>query len=87
MIALTDIDHGNEDGTKILLSKGDTVPVSFPKGALKILKDSGSVGEAAVKQEEIDSRDARIKELETALAAAQAKTEAAAQAKTEAPAK
>ncbi len=74
LVALTDIDHGNEDGSKILLSKGDKVPASFPKDALKVLRDSGSVGEEVIEQKEIDDRDARIAELEKALADAQAKS-------------
>lgn len=74
LVALTDIDHGNEDGSKILLNKGDKVPASFPKAALKILQDSGSVGEEVIEQKEIDDRDARIAELEKALADAQAKS-------------
>lgn len=72
LIALTGISHGLEDGTVITVAQGESIPSSIKGEALKALKDSGAVGTPTVSVAEIDTRDARIAELEEALAAATA---------------
>ena len=74
-IALTDIRHGLDDGTVIEVKQGNKIPSTIPGSALRALRDAGAVGEAPVTKEEISSKDARIAELEKALAEAQAKTQ------------
>ena len=73
-VALTDIKHGLEDGSVVEVKQGDKIPSTIPAAAVRILRDSGAVGEAPVTREDIDSKDARIAELEKALAEAQAKS-------------
>lgn len=74
-IALTDIRHGLDDGTVIEVKQGNKIPSTIPGSALLALRDAGAVGEAPVTKEEISSKDARIAELEKALAEAQAKAQ------------
>ena len=73
-VALTDIKHGLEDCSVVEVKQGDKIPSTIPAVAVRILRDSGAVGEAPVTREDIDSKDARIAELEKALAEAQAKS-------------
>ena len=74
-IALTDIRHGLDDGTVIEVKQDNKIPSTIPGSALLALRDAGAVGEAPVTKEEISSKDARIAELEKALAEAQAKAQ------------
>lgn len=74
-IALTDIRHGLDNGTVIEVKQGNKIPSTIPGSALRSLRDAGAVGEAPVTKEEISSKDARIAELEKALAEAQTKAQ------------
>jgi hypothetical protein len=77
--ALTDIKHGNEDGTVTEIQQSEEVDGKLPDDVLDELEALGSVGPLPVFNDNRDiekfnaAKDARIKALEDALAQAQAR--------------
>jgi hypothetical protein len=51
-VALTNIKHGNDDGTFVEFDEGDDVKASdFPKGVFDELKEAGAIGTPPVPRE------------------------------------
>jgi hypothetical protein len=74
-VALTNISHGEEDGSVTEVAYGESVK-DLPKDVVKDLTDQGLVGELpgpVVDDGEKAALEARVAELEAALAAAEAK--------------